>query len=310
MRNLALELRPKSLDDIIGYQDIVASIKKNLLADKVSNTWLFIGEPGTGKTTFVDIISRMIQPDESEHEEVNGGSETGVDVIRNLIPKTKYNPMSGKYRCIKINEIQKLTDAAQQALLVPTEDKESSTIWFFTTSDPAKINKALLSRCGSAIYSLKGLTGDSRLKLIAETAAKVFDTCPVELLSEIPYQNITSPRDIVNVVDMVSSGVSLQDAIQNPDTDPEYIEIVKSIFHSAGYNDKVLNQLKKLKPSDAKPFRQVLSGYGRNLLLTKYTKSDKLGIMLKELALYSSPEAGVDLGALIAVITKYTQFTK
>ena len=56
---LADRLRPKSIEEFYGQQNILAknSILRNaILKDKVGNT-IFSGPPGVGKTTLIEIIS-------------------------------------------------------------------------------------------------------------------------------------------------------------------------------------------------------------------------------------------------------------
>ncbi|MFZ8240568.1 replication-associated recombination protein A, partial [Mycoplasmopsis bovis] len=50
MNNLANELRPKTLDDIIGQKQVVDLLKK-VAKDRIHSSFIFFGESGTGKTS-------------------------------------------------------------------------------------------------------------------------------------------------------------------------------------------------------------------------------------------------------------------
>jgi replication-associated recombination protein RarA len=311
MKNLAIALRPQSLDQILGMPDVVTAIKNQLQSGRIPNCWLFIGEPGTGKTSLAYIIAREIQGKDYKGDvdivELNGADSTGIDNMRVQIERSKYNPMTGIYRCVILNEAQKLTDAAQQALLVPTEDKESTTIWFLTTTDPSKLNEALLSRCGASTYKLKGLDHTGRYDLVEKAIKATGTTLPSKpLLELIDSAGITSGRDIVNAVEMYANGIPPELAVQSSDVDPQYMEIAKLVM--TGNWNKIVPVLRKLKPVDAKPLRQIISGFGRNQLLTS---SQSCAIMvsqlLKEIALYQAYENGIDLSALFAIIYGYCQ---
>lgn len=308
MKNLALELRPAQFSDVLGMPETVSAVQKQLESDRIPNVWLLIGEPGTGKTSLAYIISQEIQKGtgQAEIDEINCADATGIDKMRYQIERSKYNPMTGKYRCVILNEAQKLTDAAQQALLVPTEDKESTTIWFLTTTDSSKLNEALLSRCGAATYKLKGLDAAGRMCLIekAISASKCVEPMP-KIWKAVEDAGITSGRDIVNAVEMYANGVPPEIAVQSSTTDPNYIEIAKLVM--TGNWNKIVPVLRKLKPADAKPLRQVISGFGRSFLLTNSQGCDKIASLLKEIALYTAFENGIDLSALYAVVYNYCQ---
>lgn len=306
-KNLALELRPNSFNGVLGMPEIISAIKKQLESERIPNVWLFTGGAGTGKTTLSYIISQEIQKGtgQAEIDEINCADSTGVDKMRYQIERSRYNPMTGLYRCVILNEAQKLTDAAQQALLVPLEDITSSTIWFLTTTDPSKINEALLSRCGAATYKLKGLDYDGRLELIQKALyATKTDNHYQPILKAIELANITSGRDIINVVEMYANGMPPEEAVQSADANPEYVKLAQFVLATQWNNLSSL--LKKLKPADAKPFRSVLSGLARNSLLTGNTGCVTL---LKELALYQAYEQGIDLSALFAIIYSYCHKT-
>lgn len=57
---LASRIRPRTLDEIVGQQHILAKDKllyRAIKADKLSSV-IFYGPPGTGKTTIAKVIAR------------------------------------------------------------------------------------------------------------------------------------------------------------------------------------------------------------------------------------------------------------
>ena len=50
MKNLANELRPSKLDEVIGQKQVV-NLLKNVVKNNIYNSFIFFGESGTGKTT-------------------------------------------------------------------------------------------------------------------------------------------------------------------------------------------------------------------------------------------------------------------
>lgn len=312
MKNLAVSTRPSSLSELSGYPDIKATIQNQIDSGRIPSAWLFVGEPGTGKTTLSLILARMIQgknfQGEPEIKEINGATEGKVDNIRQLLEHVAYQPMAGGLRAIIINEIQRMTDEAQQALLVPVEDSDSPNIWFFTSTDPTKINSALLSRCKAATYRLKGLDKQGVYDLVVKiveavnSPSKLFDP----IYGAILEANLTAPRDVINAVESYANGLSPQEAVLSPDAEPRYREIASLVVQGNWLKLKPL--LKKLNPSDAKPLRSVISGWLRSSLLTSGNFSDIVADTIKGLVLWSAFEAGVDLSGLVAIL--YTHCKK
>lgn len=291
-------MRPKNFTEVLGNDSIVAAVQKQL-KERVPIAWMFSGPPGVGKTTLALLVAESIEA--KEVIELNAADTNGVDSIRELVQSCQYNPLSGKYRVVILDEAQQLTSQAQQVLLKPTEDKDSTTVFIFCTTDPQKILEALRKRCVS--FVLKGISGDERGALVDRALkASGSDRRWDAILHSVEQADITSPRDVIMAVERYTAGLSADDAVQATDSDPVLAEIAKATL--TGKWAKVAPLLKGLKAADVKGLRQVLSAFLRNGLLndTGYNKSADA---LKKLALYSSYEAGVDLGAVVGIIYDY-----
>ena len=59
MSNLALTLRPESLDQVLGQESIKRALKSFADKDNWPNVILFYGPPGTGKTTLALIVAKL-----------------------------------------------------------------------------------------------------------------------------------------------------------------------------------------------------------------------------------------------------------
>ena len=52
--------RPQSLDDVVGQETIVKTLKNSILNDKISHAYLFSGPRGCGKTTVAKILAQTV----------------------------------------------------------------------------------------------------------------------------------------------------------------------------------------------------------------------------------------------------------
>jgi len=91
---LAEKMRPSSLDDFYGQEEIVGKnspIRKMIETDNISSM-IFWGPPGVGKTTLAKIIAH--QTNSSFHE--LSAVTSGVKDIKDLVMEADFNRLSGK----------------------------------------------------------------------------------------------------------------------------------------------------------------------------------------------------------------------
>ncbi len=229
---LSISLRPTKLDDVIGQRAIITSIRAQFNSGRLPRAWMFSGPFGTGKTTLAYIVAVLLGVDPAivEGSEINASVFNKVDDARDLVGKAEYEPLkAGGHKVFILDEVQRLTDAAQNALLKSLERKEGSTVWILCTTEPHKILEGIRDRCLS--YRLHPLSNDD-INALVRRAAKTIKLDEAQatgnLVPLLVSKNIRSPRVILNVVELFASGMSAEEAAQTPAEPPEYIEIVKA----------------------------------------------------------------------------------
>lgn len=138
---LANDLRPQSLDDIIGQQHLIGDKKPiRKMAEKgVLQSMLLFGPAGIGKTT----IARCLAHDANYRFRSLNASSARLADIRKIIKSAKE---SDKKTIVHIDEIHRWAKNVQDSLL---EDVENGTITLIgtTTEKPVfAVNAPLLSR--------------------------------------------------------------------------------------------------------------------------------------------------------------------
>jgi len=155
---LAERIRPSSLDDLLGQEQLVGSgsiLRRAIQAGKIPSM-IFWGPPGTGKTTLANIIAVTLQIPFFQLSAISAG----VKDVREVIEKAK--ELRGSI--LFIDEIHRFNKGQQDALLGAVE-KGIITLIGATTENPSfEVNSALLSRC--QVYILKPLTENDLVRLI------------------------------------------------------------------------------------------------------------------------------------------------
>ncbi|MBP1930458.1 AAA family ATPase [Ammoniphilus resinae] len=152
---LAARMRPRTLDDFVGQEDIVGKgklLRRAIEADQISSL-IFYGPPGTGKTTLAKVISGTTK---AYFTEINAVT-AGVADIRRVVDEAKqrYN-MYRQRTTLFIDEIHRFNKSQQDALLPFVEEGTIILIGATTENPFFEVNSALLSR--SQIFSLHSLT--------------------------------------------------------------------------------------------------------------------------------------------------------
>ena len=160
--------RPSTFDEVIGQEHITQTLKNQIIANKLSHAYLFIGSRGTGKTTCARILARAVNCEHpvngnpcgvcqacrnimdsscTDVVELDAASNNGVDNVRELREEAVFSPANVKYRVYIIDEVHMLSLSAFNALLKILEEPPAHLIFILATTELHKVPATILSRC-------------------------------------------------------------------------------------------------------------------------------------------------------------------
>ncbi len=161
-RPLAEEIRPLTLDEVIGQTHVIG--KNGFLRTVIDQgepiSLILWGPPGTGKTTLARIIARELNAEFIEISAVVSGKKDVVQVIEHA----KQNWNLGMKTILFVDEIHRFNKAQQDAFLPHVESGLISLIGATTENPSFEIITPLLSRM--RVVTLEPLSKEEMVEVI------------------------------------------------------------------------------------------------------------------------------------------------
>ncbi|HDI31324.1 MAG TPA: replication factor C small subunit [Thermofilum sp.] len=306
--------RPRTLDEIVNQEEIVSRLKE-FIKDKTLPHLLFVGPPGTGKTTAALCLAHDLYGDywRDNTLELNASDERGIDVIRNRIKEYARTVPLGEvpFKLIVLDEADNMTGDAQQALRRTMEMYSRTARFILIANYASKIIEPIQSRC--AVFRFQPLPREaalSRLRYIAEQEnVKVTDDGLDAILEE-------SQGDLRKAINTLQAAAAIAEIV---DADTVYKALgmvtpseVKEMLDAAIRGDvvKAREKLRVLMYSYAlsgidvlKLIYREVSSPRSTLNLDSYTRSELLDLIGEiNFRLVEGADDEIQLNALLAKI--------
>lgn len=156
--------------DIVGHQQIIKHLESAMKLNKVSHSYIFSGEKGTGKKSLASAFAMALQcetpgiepcgecrsckqAESHNHPDIiyvthDKPNSIGVEEVREqIINDIQIKPYSRPYKVYLIADAEKMTVQAQNALLKTIEEPPAYAVILILTTNPASFLQTILSRC-------------------------------------------------------------------------------------------------------------------------------------------------------------------
>ena len=200
-RPLADRLRPKSLAEVIGQQQVLgpdAPLGAMLAAGSLGSLILW-GPPGVGKTT----IARLLADESDLHFVQISAIFTGVPDLKKVFEAARMRRQNGQGTLLFVDEIHRFNKAQQDGFLPHMEDGTILLVGATTENPSFELNAALLSRAQVMVLERLSLAD---LEHLTQRAEKELDRpLPLKAQARDALQEMADGdgRALLNLIEQV-----------------------------------------------------------------------------------------------------------
>ena len=209
-RPLADELRPRTLDEVVGQDEILGEGKllRRMIESGTVPNLIFYGPSGTGKTTVANIIAEATQRKLYKLNATTASTADIKEIVSQLDTLLAPNGV-----LLYLDEIQSFNKRQQQSLLEHIENGKITLIASTTENPYFYIFNAILSR--STVFEFKPITPEAVLKAVRRAVDYMADKTGLTVTAEdgaLEYIASSCGGDVrksVNAVEAIFLGAKL-----------------------------------------------------------------------------------------------------
>jgi len=176
-------------DELIDQEAVVTTLKAAVSASKLDNSesqemthaWLFTGPPGSGRSNAATAFAAALVCSEGgsgtciDCATVKGGTHADVesmrteglsikiDDIRELVLRASWSPSVANFRVVIIEDADRLTESAANALLKAIEEPNQQTVWLLCAPSTTDVLPTIRSRTRAVLLRTPSISAVANL---------------------------------------------------------------------------------------------------------------------------------------------------
>lgn len=276
--NITERNRPTTFAEVIGQDHVVKSLSR-IIEERKHSSFILEGPSGIGKTTLARICATELGCTGFDLHELDAASNSGVDDMRALADKQNSFSMSGGARVFIIDECQRLSKNAWDALLKAVEEPPEGNYWFFCTTEISKVPKTIQTRC--AKFKLKAVGMQEIMDLLTKVRDEECLAVDDMVLSNIAGSAGGSPREaLVRLQQADGLDEDEMEAMLEPEQAlPMAFDLARLISKNSFDIKDAMGLCTSMKDESPEGIRQVVRAYFTTFVLRAPSNKYALGVL-------------------------------
>ena len=176
-------------DNLIDQEHVISILRETVSAasdstnqsQEMTHAWLFTGPPGSGRSNAALAFAAALvcrnggcndctdckTAITGSHADVEliktEGLSIKIDEVRDLITRASWSPAVGNYRVVVIEDADRLTESAANALLKAIEEPGLRTVWLLCAPSSTDVLPTIRSRTRSLVLRTPSITAVAKL---------------------------------------------------------------------------------------------------------------------------------------------------
>ncbi|HEX9824757.1 MAG TPA: DNA polymerase III subunit gamma/tau [Actinomycetota bacterium] len=298
-RSLYRKYRPQSPDEVLGQEHVVRALAGAVKEGRLAHAFLFSGPRGTGKTSTARILAKMVNCEKGptaepcgtceqclrirdgshlDVDEIDAASHGSVDYARELRERAPTAPAQGREKVYIIDEAQRLSREAFDALLKVFEEPPPGVRFVLATTEPHKMPATIVGRC--QWFEFRRVPSETIAEHLAGVAKEEDLKASPEALTMIARESEGSVRDALSLLDqsaVLGGGEVTEEVVASLIGTPD-LDVLLELADAVAVGDPrgvfgVIHGLVE-EGHDLRHFAARTSNHFRNLLLARTSPDD------------------------------------
>lgn len=250
--------RPKTVEDIVSHDKII-SVMNTLYVSRTFPHLLFVGPPGTGKTSTIMAFAKQLYGKYYDYMvmELNASDDRGIDVVRNKIKRfvstdtsffgTSVKERTNIFKLVILDEVDAMTNDAQAILRKIVENYTINVRFCLICNYVHNIIPALQSRC--TLFKFSPIPKHDivkKIKYVVEQEKLEISNCALDVVIKKSGGDMRKILNILQSVSMAYDNITKNEVnicMGYPNTDC-IVNILNYLTHLS-YNESY-NHIKKI----------------------------------------------------------------